>query len=339
MSSSRAFLRAFLGLVAAGVLAALGMTLLVDPYGVLAPTIGTPTLCPPGNKSGLARQSKLLVPAAIRPRTVLLGTSRVMLGFDAAALERLGPDGANMGVENAQPRDFVDQARAATAWGKVERAYIGADFAAFLGRAAPPLPPAPDPRAGPRLAVLADGLFSIDAVRAAILALRDCRARFAPDGSPFYAGERPVWLGPATGAVGLEAVMQDRAEGVAELSPADSRRRMAELAEAIRIFRRQGAQVTVFIAPYAGEVVDHYRKRGLGAVFDRWMADVAAMSRANGAHVANFATPAGTAALGLPACAEPGPSCHFHDHIHYDRSTGTAMAEVLARTPPERPAS
>ncbi len=329
MSSSRGFVRIFAGLAGTGVLAALALTLAVDPYGAIAPAFGLPSACAPGIKSGLARQAKVLVPAMAQPRTIVMGTSRVMLGFDQPALALLGPRGVNLGVENAQPRDFLALAHGAGQWSKVETVYIGIDYTSFYGRETPPLPEPAQPSVGRRTAVLAGGLFSIDAVRAALLALRDCSPRFAANGAPAWREGRPVWLsGQANQTPGMVAIMAGRTDGIATGDAL--RQRESQFRATLALWRRHGARTVVFVAPYDEAVREHLEAQGQGQLMARWLSVTAAIAQEEGAEFADFTSQAAIAALGIADCPDGGIGCHFYDHIHYDNVTGRALAEKLA---------
>lgn len=332
MSSSEAqpTPRRFLaGLIAglAGTLALLaGAMLVVDPLGA---TDGN-ALCRAGAKNIYSSDFKALIASRMRPRTVVLGTSRLKLGFGEEALALLGPSPAvNLGVDAALPADFDSLSGEALAGGRLERAFIGIDFNTVHQWGAVPLM---DPIAKARFPWLERwrrAFLGYEAFRALPSALRGCRPAFHGDGAPVLnasggiAAEHGNYLESRSDiARGLRANERPGAETTTA--------RLGQLQTLVADLRKRGVTVVVFSAPYQEGLLTVYDELGMRGRFERFHADVAQLARKERVAFVDLHSPAGVAALALPACPGGGIACHYLDLTHYSPLVGERIAAQLA---------
>jgi hypothetical protein len=312
------------------VLALVGVGLLVvDPLGIL----GGNAICGAGAKSVLARPVKPIIAARARPRTVVIGTSRVAYGFDHEALARLGPPPAvNLGVEGAMIADYRPLLAQAMAGGKVERVYLGIDPNSLAGEGFAADVPFFADSWWPAGALILHGFFSREAVIGLARSIGDCRPHFDEHGAPVHAEDLRHFelLGPRPSVAQLERrFVRERVA----LERGDEHRRQARLAELrslLRELRRRGIETVVFTAPQREDVLAAHARAGLAPVLQSWFEMTATLARAEGAAFVDMSSAPAVAALKLPPCPSGSIACHFPDRSHFSPVIGRAMARLLA---------
>lgn len=329
--SWRGFLAVFLG-VALACLAATAMAMvIVDPLGV----VQSGSWCGAGAKADPARYFKPVTAMIARPRTILLGTSRIQLGFDHEALAQLGrAPRANLGVENGQPEDFAVLAADALASGRLERALIGVDLNSLHAEAAPDHIKAISNSAWPQANLLWRGYASEEAVSGLLIALPHCKPLYRADGSSIGTAGRlaPQTLNRAKALARLEVEMVARREVLSRDGGRRVATRKAELRGLLARLRLQGVRTTVFFAPMSEELLSVLGKSGIAEEIPGWRREITALAHSEGAEFIDLGTPQAVAALKLPPCPGGGIGCHFADAVHFSPVVGRALAQRLAQS-------
>jgi hypothetical protein len=317
------------GFAGASLLLAAAM-LVVDPLGAT----GGNGLCPAGAKVVDARTTRTLIAAQLRPRTVVLGTSRVRTGFSQQALARLGPAPvANLGTSAALPADFAALATDSLAGGRLERAFIGIDFNTLHQDN---YTAAEQPLAEARIAALERwrrAFVSYEALTALPPAMAGCRPQLRADGTPIVAAPDEADRA-APESAGARVGRQLRK---AEWDWARFAARLAELRPAIAALRRRHVDIVLFSAPYQENLVGLFGDLGRAREFDRFHAEVARFAREEGIAFIDLHSPAAIRDLGLPPCPVGGIACHYLDLTHYSPLVGEKVARKLATEARPRP--
>lgn len=303
----------------------LGAMATTDPLGA---TQGN-SLCPAGAKTEDAGTTRALIAARLRPRTIVLGTSRVRMGFSEPALAQLGPAPvANLGTGGALPAEFAAFAGDALAGGRLERAYIGVDFNVLhQDDAADIAQPIADARF-PALERLRRAFLSYDALTALPRALAGCRPALHPNGAPLLRADGRVdEASPEPARERARLLAHFRTTSADDVLFAA---RMAELRDLVARLRRQRVEVVLFSAPYQENLLSLIAETGHRADFERFHAEVARLAHEQGVPFVDLHGEAAVRELRLPPCPGGGIGCHYSDLTHYVPLVGERIAGRLA---------
>jgi hypothetical protein len=326
MSSSDRSARGFLTACAAAFVIVIGMLggalLVVDPLGA---TSGN-ALCSAGAKNLDHAAAKSLVAYNRRPRTVVIGTSRVAKGFSRDAMAILGQAPvANLGISGGQPANFSVIADEALAGGRLERAFIGVDFSALHQRDEPAIEPSIASATYPELERVRVAFLSEAALHSLIFAPFDCRPRQRRDGAPV---EARVQADSAPDMQSEAARLDLSLERTDPLRDERFITRLGQLRAMVRRLRRNNVEVVLFSAPYREELQALFSEHGLLDEFARFHAEVAQLAHEEGVRFVDLHD-AGTRDLGLPACPDGRIGCHYLDLTHYGPLVGERLAVAL----------
>ena len=332
MSSSETEFR--LGRFLAGAFVGLAVTwallmtvmLIVDPLGAT----GGNSVCPAGAKTLEPLSTKSLIAQRLRPRTIVLGTSRVKLGFGREELAILGPGpAANLGINAAIPADFASLADDALAGGQLERAFIGVDFNTMHQPGAAGLGAQIAAAEFPALERWRRAFLSFEALDALPAAIGDCRPVLHPDGTPILEAD--------DGSDGAVVPMDvDRAWLKSQLLTGPSNRagfaaRLEELRSLVAELRRHEVEVVLFSAPYQEDLVALFAETGRLRDFELFHAEIARLAREEDVGFVDLHSAAAIRELGLPPCPDGGIGCHYLDLTHFSPLVGERIARALAR--------
>lgn len=330
-AAGRRFVVTTLGSVVAMLGAIVAATAATDPTGLLVAGGWAPGLCAPGVKVMDDRDLKPVMSAVHRPDGIILGSSRVVRGFDGQGLNPEDGMVLNLGMTGATMTDIDALARKAVDEAPVRRVWIGLDFGA-VAMAEPALTdmPRPEPRGvDPRLASLRRGLFSPEALKATLGLLRHPGACRAP---PFDA-RGFVRPGPGEPA-GPRAVLPDAAARarlfrVWRLTPA--RRdalyaaRMETLERLLVHLRGRGIAVVLYRSPSHPAYDALVAEAGLGPLHRRWQADTGRLAARRGVVLVAADAPGFVSGIDMPACPGARADCAFHDAVHFRPVVGAAI--------------
>jgi hypothetical protein len=330
----RRFLTGFLAGLAAPLALTAAVMLVVDPFGA-TPAGG---ICPAGPQSGMARIPKMLIAQRTRPRTIVLGTSRVDLAFERASIALLGPPpGVNLGLDGSLAAAWAALSEESLAGGRLQRVYLGVDFNL---RHQAQESPAPRPfvtarwPAGERWR---QALASYEAFRALPQAVFDCRPRFHRDGTPILDASGRT-RGPRLSEEGQASILTDvlrRSAERADLGANGFAERSAALRRMIAALRRRDVEVVLFSAPYREELVAIFERTGWATEFSRFHEDMERLAREQRVPFVDFHDPAAVSRLQLPPCPGRGIGCHYTDLTHYHPLVAERMAPLLRRAADE----
>jgi hypothetical protein len=345
MAGGRRFLAWLLATAALLAAAILGITWLVDPYGLLAARGHGIALCTPGIRIDDDRYLKPLLSRLYQPEEILLGSSRARWGFrEEYFTRRTGRRIVNLALNSASLEEIDRLARQAIADAPVRRVWIGVDFGAFAmpDRAAGPLT-APWPVADQEATALRYGLLDPHALRAGLRALADpasCQDPvFTPHGfirgaTPDGDSPLPVLPGPRQRAAVLQHWRFD-----AQALAAAYAGRMARLDALLAFLRQRGVAVVLFLTPSHPLYQAMLAEAGLAARHIRWREEVRALAARHGAMLVMSDTPAfldSIRAPGCPANARP-VDCLFYDTTHSRPVVGDAIVRAaLSQAAPSR---
>jgi hypothetical protein len=267
-----AYLRRFLITVFAllGTIAALNA--LIDPFDLLGAPVfaGINQVKAPGN-------DRFFKPIAVeldQPRTVFVGTSRVVVGLDPHDLP--GENAYNLGLLGSATAEHIAFARYAIAHAPVERLIIGLDFASFVSRTefSPSF----------KLAILGrfvfwralpEMLISQSALLQSRVAFtqsrRRAKPRYAADGMLLAANE------PSDGSTPTQRILRkvDEYARFYHWAPGPE----AALAEFDAFLAQIPPRVAVFayVTPAHAALSEALSPSGLGPVYDLWLRRVTAI--------------------------------------------------------------
>lgn len=319
-----AFLHAFVAGIVASVLLLVALILVVDPAGAGPGN----AFCGRGAKSTESTYVKPLLPGILRPRTVIMGTSRVQFGFDGAALRQLEVAGpaANLGIAAALPSDWRQLGTSVLQNASQPVIYLGVDFNSAYQRPNSPLAPQAEGLVARAFARLRGAWFSNQALQILPDALPLCAVGYGTDGT--FARAVDV-NGPMLGNLQTTERMKIGLRSVYTAGLIDQR--LAEIDSLLTQWQRAGATVVVFSAPYRPEAMQAYAEEGLTASFNRYHQRLHEIARSHSAAFVDFRSPEAVTSLHLVPCPQGGIGCHYYDLIHYRPEVGAAMAPVLYR--------
>jgi hypothetical protein len=317
-------------LLAVGVL---GLTWLVDPYGLLAARGPRPSVCVPGIRVNDDRYLKAVMPRVHQPKEVILGSSRAAWGFREEAFTRRT---ANLALSSGSLEQIDRLARQAVADAPVERLWIGLDFGAFI------LPGAgPDtltrlwPIADPGATALRYGLLDPHAMKAGWLALADpaaCRdppfsllgfARVGPYG-------RTPWSGPRLPDLRTRSALVHNWREEARGGSSAYADRLGRLDALLSFLRSRRAEAMLFITPSHPVYHEMVAEAGLGGRYRRWRGDIQAIARRHDTILVLSDAPAFLRAVNAPDCPAPAlpEYCLFYDSTHFRPVVGDAIVSA-----------
>jgi hypothetical protein len=258
---------------------------LIDPFGVFGSVFGAPLIAGVNNvkSPGPDRFFKPLQMSARRPQTVLIGSSRVMMGLDP---KDWSGRTYNLGVPAATVPETVALARHALADAPVERLIIGVEYDSFDGRI--------DYFPSFRLAILGryavwrglpDMLISELAVTRSRNTYLFSHRHSAP---PYLAdGLRLIPDKPTEGTPD-NRMLQDVREFTrldAELTGVD--RSLARFADFIA-GAPQNVAVTVFVTPGHAALLEVLEREGLRPAYEAWLSRIVEICAARGIPLWDF---------------------------------------------------
>jgi hypothetical protein len=339
----RRFLAWLLASVALLAAAILGITWLLDPYGLLGARGHGTALCTPGIRIDDDRYLKPLLPRLYQPEEILLGSSRARWAFhEEFFTRRTGRRTVNLALNSASLEEIDRLTRQAIADAPVRRVWIGVDFGAFAmpdwapGRLAT-LWPIADPEA----TALRYGLLDPHAMRAGLFALIDpatCRDPvltphgFIRGATPYGDSPLPVLPSARQRAAILRHWRFDapaRAAAYAE--------RLARLDALLAFLHQRGVAVILFLTPSHPLYQEMLAEAGLAERRLRWREQVRALAARHGATLLLTDTPAFLDSIRAPGCpADARPvDCLFYDTTHSRPVVGEAIVRAaLAQAAP-----
>jgi hypothetical protein len=342
-AAGRRYLRIFAATFIALGLAIATLCWATDPTGLLRPMGLGGGWCADGISAGDERFVKPALPRILQPEDVIIGSSRVGVGFGPEAFP--GRRIANLGISGASAREIDALARHAADEPALRRLWLGLDFGAFIEREDGREPLVfPSRRLDRSWTALTYGLADERALRAALaLALSpgDCASRPLTRYG-FRARELPPVADPAHD----DPVVRAHILRLWAL-PDDGRRRIyaARLATLDRLLadlRRRDLELILYLSPTSRGYREMLSSAGLGGLYNQWRADISALASRHGARLIESDTPGFLAAIPTPACAARSPEdCLFRDLVHFRPVVGDAIARaalVREARPPSGPA-
>lgn len=345
MPAGRRFLAWLLATVALLAAAILGVTWLIDPYGVLNSRGHGTALCTPGIRIDDDRYLKPILARLYQPEEIVLGSSRARWAFREEFFTlRTGRRTVNLSLNSASLEEMDRLARDAIAEAPVRRVWIGLDFGAFaMPNWSPGRLSSPWRIADPEATALRYGLLDPNAMRAGLLALADPTScsdpAFTPHGfvrSATLYGDSPLPILP--GARARAAVLRHwrfdapaRAAAYAE--------RMARLDALLAFLRRRGVPVILFLTPSHPVYEEMVAESGLAEHHRRWREEVRGLAERHGATLLMTDTPAFLASIHSPGCPAnvPPVDCLFYDTTHSRPAVGDAIVRAALAAAPPRP--
>jgi hypothetical protein len=322
-------------------------TALVDPTGLLVSAGWRAGICAPGLKDA---ENPVFMGARTRlfqPGEIIVGSSRVMRGFEHDGFAAGDGAGAvSLGFTAASMADIDGIVRDAIADTPVERVWIGLDFGAFVltDRARYPARANDEPSAPRRDAVIV-GLLSPEALQATLnVALHpglcrtppfDARGFAHPDAALLAGSDRAVL--PDKAARARTLVSWHQGGGDRETLYRGERDRLVRL---LAELKRRDIAVVLHVGPTHPAYDRLVDEAGLGDLRTRWRADIARIAEQHGANLVAADRPGFLAGLpGLPSDCDGTPAdCAFHDATHFRPLVGAAIIREGRRVAePPRP--
>lgn len=301
---------------------------LLDPLGVLRPVLGGPTLCAAGIKSGSAVSFAPLVAVARHPQSIVLGSSRVLNGFDTRALAALRGRAANLGVQGATIAEMHELLDLAQSRARLRRVIIGVDLGMVLLDDAPSRLTSVDAAASDTAIAYRHGLFGRDALLATLRNAHRCRAPpFGADGT--LASWQPVPLRENAARIALRRSFVRIGRGDTPMSMTIERR-LVELEALIADARAGGAKVSILLGPHRSQWRAAVAEAGFAAREARFREAVARLAQSQSARLIDADAPDFAARNALPRCADASNDCHFIDANHYAPNYAQAIARIAA---------
>ena len=341
MPEGRRFLVWLLGTIALLAAAILGITWLIDPYGVLAARGHGPALCTPGIRIDDDRYLKPILPRLYQPEDVVLGSSRVRWAFhEDYFTSRTGRRTVNLALNSASLEEIDRLTRQAIADAPVRRAWIGLDYGAFaMPDWAPGRLAVPWAIADPEATALRYGLLDPHAMQAGLLALAapgSCRdPAFTPHGfvrnaTPYGDSPLPVLPTARQRAAVLRHWRFDppaRAAAYAE--------RLARLDALLAFLRQRNVPVILFLTPSHPLYQEMLAEAGLGEQRLRWREEVRALAARHNATLVESDTSAFLDSIRAPGCPAGAPpvDCLFYDTTHSRPLVGDAIVRAALSAP------
>jgi hypothetical protein len=348
--------RAFLGWLFAGLLlflaGVLALTAAVDPSGLLQPTFGLTGPC----ASGVSlddRKSKPYLSLVHLPREILVGNSKVQLGFSQADVDaHLASPVVNLAVSAATFDEMAALGEDAMAEGGVRRLWIGLDVGSFVdeqhgGNTTPRRAPL-----SAQAAALRHGLFDSSVMRAALGLLAKGRCDtpiYTPRGFRWDrgGGAHDRYLKPHLKR--FDDLLATPRTVYARLNAASPsvrleryRSRMGRLTRLLAEAERRDVAVVLFINPAHASQFAAQREAGFEPLQRRWRVEIAALVAAQtdpNITLLDFTDDPPSRASRAGACAiTPGPDCLYYDSMHYVPSVGRRIIEAGLRAQAQPPA-
>jgi hypothetical protein len=317
-----AYLRRFLLTLFASLGGVAALNALIDPYDLL----GTPIITGVNQvKAPVPDQFFKPLQVSVRqPHTVLIGTSRVMVGLDPGDVP--GDDTYNLGVPAARMPEQIALGRHAIAAAPVERIVIGLDYLSFDG----PVDTPPSFRIAVlgRFAVwraLPDILISERALLRSRDALRLSRRRATPTYTsngrrrlPDLPTEPPAETARILRDVGTYASAYRQT-----IAPEAVLGRFDEFLAELQA-RRIAAYV--FITPAHAALLETLDARGKRAAYDAWLGRIAEICAARGAALWDFG---GYNRITTVPMADA--AAFYFDGSHFRPAVGRLILDTLLR--------
>lgn len=328
--AGRRFLVAFsvaaIGLAAA----ALILSWAVDPTGLLRSVGSGGGGCQPGIVTSDERYVKPLLARMYQPDEIIVGSSRVGLGFAPNVFH--GRSVANLAVSSASLREVDELARSAAAEPSLRRAWLGLDFGAFAEQEPVRVPLVfPAEGQGRGSTALRFALFDPRALKATaslLLSPGSC-------GNPAMTalGFRREEAGMPAPQPGLEA----RARMAIIRSwtlPEDQRAqlyagRLARLDALLAHLRARNVTTILYLSPTSPAYRAMVAESGLVPLYRRWRSDVAGLARRNGARLIPSDTREFLMSVPALGCeSESHEACLFVDFVHFRPVVGAAIVRA-----------
>lgn len=318
----------------------IGATALTDPTGLLVAGGWPGGICAPGIKSMDDRTLKPVMAAVHRPDQIILGSSRVVRGFDSRGLRPEDGVVLNLGMTGATMTDIDVLARGAVDAAPIRRVWIGLDFGAVAFADTSLIDPSrPDPFAGSRSTALRHGLLSPEALKATLGLARYPGACAMP---PFDAR---AFLNPvAHDSAPPRAVLPDgptRTRLLRSWRLAPARRganyaaRMAELDRLLLHLHDRGVEVVLYRSPSHPAYDALVAEAGLAPLHRHWQADTDRIAARFGLVLIAADAPDFLSELQMAGCSGDRADCVFDDAVHFRPEVGAAILRAgrLAQPP------
>jgi hypothetical protein len=331
MSSSEntAFWRGLaLALVSAFGLAC-GASWIVDPFGSSRSLLGGPSLCAAGVKSGSPHRHAPLIIVSRRPDTIVLGSSRVLNGFDQAALVALGGNAANLGMPGATIIEMQALLDLAQSRNRLRHVVIGIDPGMVM------LPPRPsqlahiDASTPNTVIAIRHGLIGRDAMIAALRHAHRCRSpQFHPNGSMNHMAFAPLPADEASIALRrtVAPLRPSRANAGGAMTT-----QLAKIDALISDAAKDGARITMILGPHRSGWNAAIAQAGLATENARFRADIAAIASIRNVQFIDADAPDFADVVSIVRCANDTLDCHFINANHYGARIGQALARLATR--------
>lgn len=326
-----AVLFAAFALMLAGILAA---TALIDPTGLLVGAGWPRGACAAGLKDPRSVEVLGARTRLFQPDEILVGSSRVMRGFEDDGFTADGRTRAiSLGYSGAGMADIDGMVRDAVAGAPVQRVWIGLDFGAFVLTDRPHYPARGGGSPAPRRDAILTGLLSPDALQATLNVLLhpglcdappyDARGFANPD-APLLKGTDPAVL-PGPAARSRILASWRRGEADRETLYRRERDRFTRL---LAELKRRDIAVILFVGPTHPAYDRLVTEAGLGDLRARWRADITRIVDEQGAVLVAADWP--DFLDGLPdrpvGCDVHAVDCAFYDATHFRPFVGAAIA-------------
>jgi hypothetical protein len=325
-----AYLRRFLVTLFALLAAVAAVNALIDPYGVL----GAP-LIDGINQTKDRGSDRFFKPLQIelrQPHTLLIGTSRVAVGFDTRDVP--GGEAYNLGLLGSTIGEHIAFARYAVANAPIERIVVGLDFEPFVNRA--------EYRPAFRLAALdshplwrnlPDLLISqrtlLESRNTLLKSRRHEKPRYGDDGTLIGANLKPDGATPRERVLNwVDNFARDRAYARGEQSRERVRATLAEFDGFLAGLPPRIA-VYAFVAPVHAALRETLKPTGRDAAYDPWLRGIARICAAHRVPLWDFA---GYNRITTVAMAESDE--YFFDGSHTKPAIGRLILDTLLRGRP-----
>jgi len=336
----------------AGLLAVL-VVYVVDPTGLIGARWPRAwSACEPGIRVEDRRAVPYLM-AMHKPETVILGTSKVVIGIsEGDAVEAFGPSVVNLGVFGASFDEVAALLEGALAADGVERALVGLDFGMFYGEfLSDAISPAQVREARDlAAAALRPGLFD------PVTALAALRTVLSPEGCAAPLRSRRGFLPPDTerleetyaldrarferAALSTDRTMRVRRtddRGVEQ----DFANRMDRLSALVRAAGARGMHLTLIVGPMHPRYLESLRRAGLADRYAHWREELRRRyAGAEGPGPVLVDLTDHPSFLGdAGQCLDSGAAgCGFLDLLHYRPAVGKAILDIALRAGRAKPA-
>lgn len=327
------FTATFLLLSLLGMGAAALLTWAIDPFAMID---ASPRLCGEGVRTVADRYLAMALPRTLKPRSIITGTSRVMIGFERSAFER-SEDMASLGTQAASMEDMDALVRGALAAAPVQEVWIGLDYGSFafadtpLGGADAPGPGVPGWAVRWRY-----GVFDPHALSAAFAVARAAAFSGRPP-TPLF-DERGFSLGQGFSGYRPPAPIAPPGPGrnpIVEswrMAPADRARleneRLALLDRLLDDLSARRVRTALFIGPQHPTFLAYLRQAGLQADRERWRTRIMGLAARRHTPLVVADTETFLNSITPRACARGlrRADCLFSDPTHFRPEVGAAIA-------------